>query len=160
MSFAALVVLLLVAGLALLLLELLVIPGFGVVGFMGIGALVAGVGVAWWHLGPLESALAFLSSAGTVGLMLWYLPRSRVARAMVLEEVQRGTAALPTPGVYVGVEGVAATALRPAGVVQFAEVEVDVVSEGLFVDAGTRVRVTRVEGARVFVEPISNYQGG
>src|SRR5512143_2325339 len=108
MSYTMLVVVLLVAGLVLLLLELLVIPGFGVVGFMGIGALLAAVGLAWWHLGPLESALALLASAGTVGLMLWYLPRSRVARAMVLEEVQRGTAAPPLAALQVGVEGVAA----------------------------------------------------
>jgi membrane-bound serine protease (ClpP class) len=30
---------------------------------------------------------------------------------------------------------------------------VDVVTDGIFVESGTRVRVARVEGARVVVEP-------
>lgn len=148
-----------VVGAILLGLEIFVIPGFGVVGVMGIASLLGSVVVAWWKLGALEAATAFVLGVGVVGGLLWYLPRSRAGKALVLTEVQTGTA-VPAPKVLAGNEGVAATPLRPSGIVRFAEREVDVVSEGLFVDAGTPVRVTRVEGATVFVEPIRNYQGG
>lgn len=154
-----LVVALLVLGAVLLGLEIFVIPGFGVVGFMGIAGLLGAVVLAAWKLGALEAAGAFVLGAALVGGLLWYLPRSGAGKAMVLTEVQQGTAAR-TPKVLAGNEGVAATPLRPSGIVRFAERELDVISEGLFVDAGTPVRVTRVEGATVFVEPISNYQGG
>ena len=50
--------------------------------------------------------------------------------------------------------GVAASYLRPAGVATFGERRVDVLTEGEFVPAGTPVRVTRVEGARIFVRPV------
>jgi membrane-bound serine protease (ClpP class) len=43
--------------------------------------------------------------------------------------------------------------LRPAGLATFDDRRVDVLSEGDFVPAGTPVRVTRVEGARIFVKP-------
>lgn len=148
-----------VLGAVLLGLELFVIPGFGVVGVMGIASFLGAVVVAWWKLGGWEAVTAFTLGAATVAGLLWYLPRSPAGKAMVLTEVQMGTA-VRLPSVLAGHQGVAATPLRPAGIVRFAERELDVVSEGLFVDAGTAVRVTRVEGATIFVEPIGNYQGG
>ena len=54
-----------------------------------------------------------------------------------------------------GMTGVAASFLRPAGVAQIDGKRVDVLTEGEFIAAGTPVRVTRVEGARMFVEPVT-----
>jgi membrane-bound serine protease (ClpP class) len=54
-----------------------------------------------------------------------------------------------------GMTGVAASFLRPAGVAQIDGKRVDVLTEGEFITAGTPVRVTRVEGARIFVEPVT-----
>jgi membrane-bound serine protease (ClpP class) len=159
MTWLVVVALLFAVGLLLLCIEVLVIPGFGAVGVLGVVCLVASGGLAWWKLGVTEGLAAFLLAGAAVGALLWYLPRSAAGKALILTEVQSGAATRPAD-VEVGAEGIAATALRPAGVVQFAHREVDVVSEGLFVDVGSRVRVTRVEGSRVFVEPVSNYQGG
>lgn len=159
MSWLLIVGMLFVVGIVLLLLELFVIPGFGVVGVLGVAALLGAIGLSWWKLGVLEAVGAFGLSVAVVGGLLWYLPHSRAGKAMVLSEVQTGTASTG-PAVELGAEGVTATPLRPAGMVRFAERELDVVSEGLFVDAGTRVRVTRVEGSRVVVEPVASYIGG
>jgi membrane-bound serine protease (ClpP class) len=52
-----------------------------------------------------------------------------------------------------GASGTALSFLRPAGVAMFGETRADVLTEGDFVPAGTPVRVTRVEGARIFVRP-------
>ncbi len=49
--------------------------------------------------------------------------------------------------------GVASSYLRPAGVALIGDRRVDVLTEGEFIAAGTPVKVTRVEGARIFVEP-------
>ncbi len=159
MSWLVLVVALFAVGILLLLIEAFVIPGFGVIGVMGVILLVLGVGAAWWKLGAPEGLAAFGVATALVGGLLWYLPRSRAGKALILTEVQSGTASQKA-SVEVGEEGVTATPLRPAGMVQFAHREVDVVSEGLFVDAGARVRVTRVEGSRVFVEQVSDTSGG
>ena len=51
-----------------------------------------------------------------------------------------------------GVIGTANTTLRPAGVVRFGEKFVDVVSDGGYIPAGTRVRVIAVEGNRIVVK--------
>ena len=159
MSWLLIVALVFVVGLLLLAVEGFVLPGFGVIGVMGVAALVAAVGLAWWKLGAAEGAGAFALAVALVAGLLWWLPRSAAGKALVLTEVQAGTAS-QRADVEVGADGIAATPLRPSGIVQFAHRELDVVSEGLFVDAGSRVRVTRVEGSRVFVEPVSDYQGG
>jgi membrane-bound ClpP family serine protease len=53
-----------------------------------------------------------------------------------------------------GAIGSAVTMLRPAGMAQFAEKFVDVVTEGGFVPAGARVQVVEIEGKRVVVKEV------
>lgn len=52
---------------------------------------------------------------------------------------------------YLGQEGVALTALRPAGAVKIGAERVDVVTEGDFIAAGDRVKVIKVDGSSVIV---------
>lgn len=46
------------------------------------------------------------------------------------------------------------TDLRPAGTAWIGDRPVDVVSEGLFLEKGQKVRVLKVEGMRVVVRPV------
>jgi membrane-bound serine protease (ClpP class) len=54
-----------------------------------------------------------------------------------------------------GMTGTALSLLRPAGIALIDDKRVDVLTDGEFIAAGTPVRVTRVEGARIFVEPVN-----
>jgi len=54
----------------------------------------------------------------------------------------------------VGKEGTALTTLRPAGAAQFGEQRIDVVTDGKYVEAGTAVKVLKVEGSIIVVEPV------
>ena len=53
-----------------------------------------------------------------------------------------------------GKEGVVATRLSPVGTGDFDGVRLTVLSEGEFVEAGERVKVTRVEGNRIYVRRV------
>jgi len=53
-----------------------------------------------------------------------------------------------------GRSGIASSYLRPAGVATIDGRRIDVLTEGEFVTAGSAIRVTRVEGARIFVRPV------
>ncbi len=156
---AMLVVVLLVLGLLLLALEVFVIPGFGAAGILGVVCTAAAVGVAWWKLGPLEAVGALAVGATAGGALVWYVPRTRAAKEMVLHEVQTVRAADPGLLALVGALGETRTPLRPAGSVEIAGRLVDVVSDGAFVEAGIRVQVVRVEGVRVVVEPVKEFGG-
>ncbi|WP_437955018.1 NfeD family protein [Sorangium sp. So ce119] len=149
-----LVVALLVVGLVLLAIEVLVIPGVGLVGLLGGAAVLGAVAVAWATLGAAHGLLALGAGVCATGLLFWALPRTGAGRRMVLLETQRsGRGTDARLAALVGKEGRALTPLRPAGTVEIEDRAVDVVTDGLYVEAGTPVRVASVEGNRVVVEP-------
>jgi membrane-bound ClpP family serine protease len=142
-------------GVVLLAMEILVIPGFGFVGLLGCASILGAGGVAWVGLGPGYGLLALATGAGTAGLLLWAFPKTRAGRALVLRETQhsgQGPSVRLAP--LVGKEGRALTPLRPAGTAEIDDRTVDVVTDGVYVDAGVPVRVAKVEGTRVVVEPL------
>ncbi len=158
-------------GLALLLVEIFVTPGFGVLGATGIALMLAGLLLGMVHRppagpwlpplsdfgGPLRRlAIAVLGTIVGGALLGRLLPHTPLFRRLALAAAtarSEGFAAAPDRPEWVGRTGVAATALRPAGVVRIAGERLDVVSEGGFVEAGAPVRIVRVEGSRVFVAP-------
>ncbi len=160
-------------GVALLLIEVFVIPGFGVTGFaglalMGIGLIMSMVyrfpGDPWIPTLPelrlpllklTGSALLTVIMASVVGR---FLPRSPVARRLVLYDAIGGhlgpDAADPSaPASLVGERGLASTRLTPSGTAEIGGRRLSVVSNGEFVDAGSPVVVVQHQGARVVVEP-------
>ena len=56
--------------------------------------------------------------------------------------------------VFLGKEGETTTVCRPTGMAEFDGVKLNVVSEGEFLPAGTRVRIVQVEGSRIVVRVI------
>jgi len=166
-------VLLLMIGVGLLVIEVFVIPGFGVAGVAGILAILAAlvlamidgpVGIAWESGSfDLVARRAFFTVAGAVGVAFAIgrflparaLPDWLVLRARIGDTSGAAAApeASPRPAVAVGDLGVALTDLRPAGLVRFGTTTVDVVSRSIWVDAATAVVVTEVGGVRVVVEP-------
>jgi membrane-bound serine protease (ClpP class) len=59
----------------------------------------------------------------------------------------------------VGHEGVAVSTLRPSGIGLVDGRRCDVITRGLWLDAGRRFRVTDIEGTRLIVEPIGENSG-
>jgi membrane-bound serine protease (ClpP class) len=156
--------LLMTAGVLLLLAEVFLLPGFTLAGIAGILMLVGGLGLTLVGAGATMSAVVtalgrvaisiLIALAGAVAL-LRYLPRLPFGRRLVLQtgmEADDGYVSAPdSDRQWLGRTGTAVSPLRPAGIAQFDDARVDVVSEGSFIDAGTSVEVTRVDGNRIVV---------
>lgn len=165
-----------VIGVVLLLVELLVLPGFGVAGIAGgICVLVGLLGmvmpkdpgpfpfprtpIAWETFWGYTAWLTvgFFIFVGGVILLAKYLPRIPKFGRLVLAEAPLAMAADASrppdiaPGVDVGQLGVAVGPLHPAGQVRIGQTTVDVVTEGELIDAGSEVEVVRREGNRIVV---------
>jgi membrane-bound serine protease (ClpP class) len=157
------------AGVILLALELLVVPGFGIVGILGIIAIVASLVLS--STGP-GATTAFIVQAATRVVMsvlvamlasfvlLRLLPRLPFGRRLILERglaSAEGYASAPESDArLLGRRGRTASALRPAGIAEIDGQRVDVVSEGELLDAGQPIEVIRVDGNRIVVRQISN----
>lgn len=145
------IVTVLVLGLLLLFAEVAIVPGFGVAGVLGVLALGGGAVAAWTELGPLWGGVTGGVSVLAAIAMLFWLPKSRAGRKMVLEHSQADAHSQQDRSSLVGRRGVAVTPLRPIGRVRFGTDEVDVMTEGEYVDAAQEVEVISVEGPRIVV---------
>lgn len=139
-------------GVALLLAEAFLFPGFGIAGLAGVGAILASVYFTFGEQALGVGAVAVIALGIGVFLLFRFFPRTRPARALVLESAI-SEHATQSP-VEVGAIGTALTDLRPAGAARFGERRVDVVARGQFVPRGSRVRVVEVEGPKIVVEPL------
>lgn len=150
-----LVIGLMVVGLALIVIEVLVIPGFGFIGVLGGVSMIGSVWVAYEQVSPAYSAIALVAGLGASGLMFWLFPKTAAGKAMVLKAAVTGKAGSADNVLLEGREGVVLTDLRPSGSVEIDDRSVDVVTDGRYIEKGTKVRVVQVQGARVVVEPLS-----
>ena len=149
-------ILLFVLGVALLLLELFVIPGFGIFGISGLAIILVAVFLSLigldfrvsWDLGFVNRALVILSSSilMTLGggfLIFRLLPATGVTGRFVLKTALRREAGFSShateKALPQGTTGTALTDLRPAGKVRAKGRRLDAVSEGGFIQVGAKV---------------------
>ena len=155
--------LLALGGIVLLLVEVLLIPGFGVAGILGAGALLAalvmsvvgsGATPAFFMLAGARMLFSLLVALLASFVLLRFMPRTPFGRRLVLDT---GLGAQEEPHrALLGKRGRATSPLHPAGIAHIEGERVDVVSEGELIEPGTAVEVTRVEGNRIVVRPLSD----
>ncbi|WP_234505530.1 MULTISPECIES: NfeD family protein [Thermus] len=139
-------------GVVLLLAEAFLFPGFGLAGALGVGSILASVYFTFGENALLVLAIAVIALGLGLLVVFRYLPRTRPARALVLESAIAAHAT--EEAVEVGSVGVALTDLRPGGVGRFGAKRVDVVAHRGFIPKGTAIRVVEVRGPTVLVEPL------
>ena len=152
--------LMMIAGFVLLVVEMY-IPGFGLAGISGTVLMVGGILLTGGT--PAQMLVLALISVVLLGaafsIAMHSLSKGRLSRSkLILNEVlgtkdnaKDATYAEEDLKYFVGHNGTAHTALRPAGIAEFSGVKLNVVSDGEFVDAGTPVYVKRVDGNRIIV---------
>ncbi|MHC4091538.1 MAG: NfeD family protein, partial [Planctomycetota bacterium] len=174
-------------GVLLLVLELFVIPGFGVAGIAGIVLIFVGLFGTFvpaepgpWRVVPqlpatweaIKSGLTAMFISGLVSIAaMWYLarylPQIPVASQLILSgEVARGqtldagSPAIETVAVEIGDRGVTLSVLRPAGTARIRGERRNVVTEGEMIARGAPVEVLEVQGNRVVVRQLDTGDDG
>ena len=153
-------------GLGLLLVEVIVIPGFGIAGLAGVGLMLGSLVVTQlgdfqlWNVDEIAAVIVRLS-ASMVGafvlslMMLRSLPRMASFNRLVLETETRASEGYVSSSreedELLGKEGVTVSELRPAGIALIDGRRTDVVTDGEFVAVDQAVEVVEVSGNRVVV---------
>ncbi|HNY11815.1 MAG TPA: NfeD family protein [Candidatus Wallbacteria bacterium] len=139
-------------GVVLILLEVFVIPGFGLVGLMGIVSTFAGIYMAFPdpHEAIITVSVSIILTTIIIAVFITYFPQSKMFGKMMLSN------SLSLKGGYVGTKeeqskfigrsGTATTDLNPAGKIEIDGEKVPVVSDGDFIAKGATVRVVSSEG--------------
>jgi membrane-bound serine protease (ClpP class) len=165
-------------GIVLLLVEVFVLPGFGITGIAGIVCLLAGLfgmlvknapdRLPWpqtsvdWEVFT-DGALGLLIGLGGFAVfavvLAKYLPRLGLFSGLVLvpsrgdvRDDRAGGGVVGRTEPQVGDIGIVASTLRPAGKVRFGQTLADCVAQAEFLEQGTQVKVAEVHGNRIVVQ--------
>lgn len=160
-------VLLFILGIILIVLEIFIIPGFGVAGIAGIVLIISGLTMSLLdnfyfnfegvtHAQSGKAALTVLVGVGLGFLLIIWLShrighKNSLFRRVALESDLEESVSVLVDTALIGEEGIAVTVLRPSGKVEIAGEYYDAISEEGFIEKGSRVKVIRQENTQVYV---------
>lgn len=149
----------LLVGLGLLIFEMFT-PGMGLPGILGICALLAAVVLRADSLANMLITLAIILVILGVTAVFVYrsFQKGAISRSAIVlnDAILENSTSLSDESAQelIGLEGECLTALRPSGNADFDGRRLDVVSAGEFIEKGSRVRITHVEGLRILVKKV------
>ena len=173
-------------GVILLMVEIFLLPGFGIFGFSGIVCIFAGLfgmliknapdelpwpqdAIAWndFTWGVMGLAGGFIGFVVLAWVLAKYLPKMQFLSGLILvptaaklgSEFEVSMTTLPESkiiGVNVGELGEVVSRLRPTGKAKFGDAIVDVVAAGEFLEVGIAVKIIEIHGNRVVVKAVTN----
>lgn len=167
-------ILIFIVGLILLVVEIFVIPGFGVFGIIGIVLIIASLVLAmifninfdfsFTSSGTIIQKIAIVLSSLTIGfgLSIW------LGKKLILADTRFGSIALKTElsketgflsqgeGFFhlVGKQGVTSTILKPSGKIEIDNQNYDAISEYGIIEKGTPITVIKFENSQLIVRKV------
>lgn len=152
------IILLFVTGIFLLLIEVFA-PGFGAPGIGGLICIVISIIISSESiaLGLSSLGIAFFLAILAVILLLKYAPKNKYFDKIILGmelKKDKGFVSTETKENLLGLEGLVISSLRPSGAVEVGGQKIDVVTEGEFIEPGSRVKIIKVEGRKIVVRKI------
>ena len=152
-------IILLVAGFVLVGVEL-VVPGFGLPGISGIVCLIAGIFFVADSVeeGILITVVVIVVLGILMTIIMGLLAKRRLKSPIILDtDVKAQDAYLNSADLeyLVHRQGVTVTDLRPAGKGNFDGIDLDITSDGGYIERGTPVVIDRISEKRLIVKRLS-----
>lgn len=166
-------ILIVLLGVGLIIVEIFVLPGFGIPGIAGVilllfglfASLVGNVGFDFPALGDMRTELwtitiTLLFTIVFILSTLRYVMKTPMFGRLVLTTTTdraSGYTSYEDRAELLGQEGVALTTLRLSGTVRLGDRRVDAISDGDYIDRGDRVKVVEVHSGQVYVTRLREY---
>ena len=147
---------LILVGVAFILVEVYLIPGFNVVGIVGMLIILFGVGYGFSETGLVGGTIFLIGAMGAIaGTFMWLWKSGAWDRFILATNLRRDDNLIARESEdrarYLGEAGTAITPLRPTGIVEIGGRRIEVMTEGEFIAAGSDVRVVAMDRRRYFV---------
>ena len=147
---------LIIIGLALLVIELIFIPGTTIVGIVGLLCVVSGLVLTFNHFGNTVGWVATGGTAVFSAVVFLYAFKSGAWSKFALKGKIDSKVNQDKPiQLKVGDEGFSRSTLRPIGKGEFDNELFEVRSLGELVPSNTKIKVIKVNKREIFVEPIN-----
>lgn len=150
-----LVLFLILLGIALVVVEIIFVPGTTIVGIFGVGLAAFGVYQGFTSFGTGIGIAILISTIVVGGVATIYSFKSGVWHKFALKSsIESRVNDEYVLDLQIEQRGVAVSALRPIGKAEFAGTEYEVQTVGEYVDAGTGLKIISIKGRKIFVEPL------
>ena len=149
-----LIIMLIVLGIILILVEILLIPGFAVTGVLGVGSLVLASYFGFTHLGTRAGIIIIVVEVIVLSVLLYYALQAKTWKKLSLHtNIYAKVDEHPeTKGLTSGMEGISTTRLNPMGRAKIGGFDLEVRSiEGL-IDERTEIVIDSIEEEKIFVK--------
>jgi membrane-bound ClpP family serine protease len=141
-----------IVGIALVVIEVLFVPGTTFVGLIGFLLMALGV---WYCFDNYGSTYAILLASVSLILMVlifyWGYKKNVWKKFALNAENDTRLAQKAINYLQVGQEGITISALRPSGIAEFDGKRIEVQTFGELLDAGVNVKIIEIKGNEVFV---------
>lgn len=150
-----LIISLILIGLILIFAEILIIPGVGVAGILGLLCMGGSCFYSFYEFGNLTGGIVTGVNALLLLVLTIYLLRAKTWKRMSLETRIDSKAVSQEPEfISVGDVGRTQTRLAPMGAVRFGDNVVEVKALEGMLDPGLEVEVVLIEDNKIYVSPV------
>lgn len=149
-----LIITLILVGLILLFAEILLIPGVGIAGILGLLSMGGSCAYAFVEFGNQTGAVVTAVVVVLIVVLTIWVLRAKTWKRLTLETNIDAKAVVPEVLVTIGDRGRSTTRLAPMGMARFGDSTLEVTSFEGIIDSGTEVEVTAIEDYKIYVKQI------
>ena len=147
---------LLLIGLALIIVELIFIPGTTVVGLLGLIFAITGIVISYSHFGNDIGFYILLGTIAATAAAIVYSFRSGAwSRFSLKSSIDGKVNEGMMQNFQIGDEGVTISTLRPFGKATFKDKTMEVKTSGDYVEQGQKVKIIHMDLNQITVQPIN-----
>ena len=150
-------IVLILVGLVLIFAEILLIPGVGVAGILGLLSMGGSCVYAVHEMGTTTGIIiTVINALLIVGLTVWVLRAKTWKRFTLDTNIDSKAFSLEGAKIAIGDRGRTITRLAPMGTARFGEDTYEVKALEGMVDPGTDVEIVLIEDNKIYVEPYTD----
>jgi membrane-bound ClpP family serine protease len=150
-------IVLILVGLVLIFAEILLIPGVGVAGILGLLSMGGSCFYAFHEMGTTTGIIiTVINALLIVGLTVWVLRAKTWKRFTLDTNIDSKAFSLEGAKIAIGDRGRTITRLAPMGTARFGEDTYEVKALEGMVDPGTDVEIVLIEDNKIYVEPYTD----
>jgi len=146
------VIVLCAIGIALILVEIFLIPGLTIAGIAGAAFSIGGVYYAFRHIGTEAGLIVLVMVVVSIGAAFIYLVKSKALDRIALKtNIDSSVAAKELPDISAGDKGITVSRLNPIGKVRVNNITMEAKTLGEFLDENTDITVIKVSSTQLIV---------
>ena len=146
-----LVITLFVIGLILIIVEMLIIPGFGIPGILGLLSVLGSIAYSFYEFGKTIGLYTLGGEILVTSIIIWLVLRSDTWKKITLKETITEKLKQETTELNVGDNGITISRLNPSGKARFGNTDAEVISQEGLIQPSTPITIAEIDHSKIIV---------